>query len=137
MSLSGSCLCGAVSYNLAGEPLFVSQCFCRDCQKATGTGHTTIVGVEASNLEVKGSPRVFTNTGETGGRVHRHFCGECGSRLFTSGDLPGDVRMVQAGTLDDPGAVSPTNAIYLKDRIHWDAVASDIAHHDDIGPPPV
>jgi len=57
--------------------------------------------------------------------------------LFTAGDLPGSVRMVQAGTLDNPNAVTPTSAIYLKDRIHWDTVADNLAHYPDLGPPPV
>ena len=136
-TLNGGCLCGNVRYQIHGDPLFVSQCFCRDCQLATGTGHTTIVGVHCDNLTVEGTPTVYSSQGETGGAVHRHFCGACGSRLYTSGDLPGPVRMIQAGSLNDPNAVSPTAAIYLKDRIHWDMVADDIDQHMDLGPAPV
>ena len=121
--LAGGCLCGDIRYEFSGPPVFVSQCFCRDCQKATGTGHTTIVGVPAGNFRItSGTPTVFTCTGDTGGKVHRHFCGRCGSRLFTTGDLPGDMRIVQAGCLDHPEQITPTSAIYLKDRIAWDRV---------------
>ena len=35
-TLDGGCLCGAIRYRLAGPTLFVSQCACKDCQKATG-----------------------------------------------------------------------------------------------------
>ena len=28
--------------------------------------------------------------------------------------------MVQVGSLDDPGAVSPENVIYIKDAVAWD-----------------
>ena len=54
--LEGGCLCGAIRYRLSGPTLFVSQCACRDCQKATGTGHTTIVGVHRSQLALDGVP---------------------------------------------------------------------------------
>lgn len=118
--LDGGCLCGAIRYRLTGPSLFVSQCCCKDCQKATGTGHTTIVGVHNSQLALEGMPRAYTNSGDTGGSVTRHFCGECGGRLYTSGDLPGAVIMVQAGSLDDPNAISPQSVIYLKDAPHWD-----------------
>jgi hypothetical protein len=65
-------------------------------------------------------PTTFTNAGDTGGKVTRHFCGRCGGRLYTSGDTPGDHIMVQAGSLDDPGQVSPESVIYVKDKVHWD-----------------
>ncbi len=119
-TLAGGCLCGAIRYKLAGPSLFVSQCCCKDCQKATGTGHTTIVGIHKSQLEIEGSPKTYTNEGASGGSVTRHFCGNCGGRLYTSGDLPGDIIMVQAGSLDDPGAISPQSVIYLKDAVAWD-----------------
>jgi hypothetical protein len=121
--LDGGCLCGDIRYRISGAPIFVSQCFCRDCQKATGTGHTTIVGVAATHFRVtRGTPTVYTCAGDTGGKVHRHFCARCGGRLFTTGDLPGEIRIVQAGSLDFPERVTPTSAIYLKDRIAWDLV---------------
>ena len=118
--LEGGCLCGAIRYRLTGPSLFVSQCCCKDCQKATGTGHTTIVGIHKDQLAIEGAPATYTNTGESGGRVTRHFCGTCAGRLYTSGDLPGDVIMVQAGSLDDPGAIAPQSVIYLKDAVNWD-----------------
>ena len=117
----GGCLCGAVRYRLTGPSAFVSQCCCKDCQKATGTGHTTIIGIHRSQLALSGeSPRTFTNQGESGGGVTRHFCGTCAGRLFTSGDLPGEMIMVQAGSLDDPDRISPDSVIYLKDAPAWD-----------------
>jgi hypothetical protein len=119
-ALTGGCLCGAIRYTLTGPTLFVSQCACKDCQKATGTGHTTIVGIHRSQLELSAPPATYTNSGDTGGSVTRHFCGTCAGRLFTSGDLPGEFIMVQAGSLDDPGAISPESVIYTKDAVAWD-----------------
>jgi len=69
-----------------------------------------------------GTPATYTNTGDTGGSVTRHFCGHCAGRLYTSGDTPGDHIMVQAGSLDEPGQVSPQNVIYMKDKVAWDFV---------------
>lgn len=119
-TLEGGCLCGQIRYRLQLPFLFSSQCCCRDCQKATGTGHTTIVGVHRSQLTVTGIPHTFTNTGESGGEVVRHFCGTCGGRLYTSGTLPGEIVIVQAGSLDDPNAIEPENVIYVKDAVRWD-----------------
>lgn len=116
----GGCLCGGIRYRVQGPSLFETQCCCRDCQLATGTGHTTIVGVARSQLVIDGEPKVYTNQGESGGWVSRHFCGTCGGRLYTSGSLPGEVVMIQAGSLDDPSVVTPQNVIYGRDAVSWD-----------------
>jgi hypothetical protein len=118
-SLDGGCLCGAIRYTLQGPALFASQCCCKDCQKATGTGHTTIVGVHRDHIK-RGTPKTYSSKGASGGDVVRHFCGDCGGRLYTSGTLPGEVVMVQAGSLDDPNRIYPESVIYVKDALAWD-----------------
>jgi hypothetical protein len=135
--LEGGCLCGAVRYRLKGPIRFVSQCCCKDCQKATGTGHTTIVGIDRRQLEVAGDPKTYSNTGESGGDVTRHFCGDCGGRLYTSGTLPGDVIMVQAGSLDDPNRIAPESVIYMKDATAWDRFDPDLPKYDAMAPRPI
>ena len=135
-NLVGGCLCGKMRYTIEGDPMFVSQCCCKDCQKATGTGHTTIIGIHKDQLKLEGEPATYTNTGDTGGKVTRHFCGTCGGRLYTSGDAPGDHIMVQAGSLDDPGQVSPENCIYVKDRVSWDMLDESLPHFPGLPPRP-
>ena len=118
--LHGGCLCGAIRYQLSGPLVFVSQCCCKDCQKATGTGHTTIAGVHRDQLVLDGTPKTYLSKGDSGGDVVRHFCGTCGGRLYTSGTMPGDLVIVQAGSLDDPDRVTPESVIYAKDAVSWD-----------------
>lgn len=132
---NGGCLCGAIRYAISGEPYWVVQCFCRDCQQATGTGHTTIAAFHmADQIVMTGSPKVYTTKGDTGGAVNRHFCGTCGSRLYTTSDLSGPMAIVQCGALDDPSSINPTAAIYLKDRIAWDHVDPELAQFDSMDP---
>jgi hypothetical protein len=130
----GGCLCGVLRYRLTGPSLFVSQCCCKDCQKATGTGHTTIIGVHRSQLALEGEPATYTNAGDTGGSVTRHFCGRCGGRLFTSGDLPGEYIMIQAGSLDDPALIEPESVIYVKDAVPWDRFDPALPQYEALQP---
>lgn len=132
---TGGCLCGRVRYQIEGPSLFEQQCCCRDCQKATATGHTTIVGVHSSQLEVQGDLATYTNAGESGGEVTRHFCGVCGGRIYTSGTFPGEVRMVQAGSLDDPNVVEPQAVIYTKQAVSWDHFDPKVPRFEDYAPP--
>ena len=133
-ALEGGCLCGRIRYRVTPPLIFSSQCCCRDCQKATGTGHTTIFGIHRSQLAVVGEPTIYTNRGESGGDVNRHFCGVCGGRLYTSGTLPGEVVMVQAGSLDNPNLVTPQNVIYLKDAVVWDRFDSSLPKYERLPP---
>jgi hypothetical protein len=120
---TGGCLCGAIRYRLSGEPEWVVQCYCRDCQLATGTGHTTIAAFDLEkHVTLTGVPATYATHGDTGGRVTRHFCGNCGSRLFTTSDLSGPLAIFQCGALDDPNSIAPTAAIYVKDRLSWDHI---------------
>jgi len=134
MVRTGGCLCGSIRYSLVDEPRWVMQCCCRDCQLATGTGHTTIVAIHNEQVTLQGTPAVYTTTGETGGSVHRHFCPECGSRLFTTGDLPGPIWIFQSGTLDEPGSVRPTAAIYVQDKIPWDQLDPSLPTYPQMFP---
>jgi hypothetical protein len=130
----GGCLCGAVRYRIDGPSLFETQCCCRDCQKATGSGHTTIIGLHRSQLSIAGPVATYTNAGESGGSVTRHFCGTCAGRIYTSGSLPGEMIMVQAGSLDTPDAVEPQSVIYRKQAVAWDHFDPAIPRFDDYEP---
>jgi len=136
VDMSGGCLCGAIRYRITGAPVFVGQCYCKDCQKATGTGHTTVLGVPAAHLHIEGEPAVYTSRGESGGLVHRHFCALCAGRLYTAGDSAGPIRMVQAGSLDEPNAVTPTVAVYVKDAVTWDRIDPGLAKFARLPPSP-
>lgn len=135
VTVEGGCLCGAIRYTVTGPELFASQCCCKDCQKATGTGHTTIVGLRRAQMDLHGEPKTYTNGGDTGGAVTRHFCGNCGGRLFTTGDLPGEEMLIlQAGSLDNPDVISPESVIYLKDAVAWDHFDPDLPKFEAMQP---
>ena len=36
---NGGCACGAIRYEISGEPVFMNHCQCLDCQRRSGTGH--------------------------------------------------------------------------------------------------
>ena len=59
-----------------------------------------------------------------------------GTGHATSADSAGPVRMLQAGTLDDPNAVTPTVAIYVKDALSWDRIDSGVTKFEHLPPAP-
>ena len=121
MTLSGGCQCGAVRYEIAGEPKHVALCHCSDCRKSAGAPMVAWAGVAAQDFKVtKGEAKAFNSSGE----AFRHFCAQCGTGLFYINEqaLPGLVD-VQSATLDDPQACVPQAQIQVAERIGWMATA--------------
>ena len=126
MKASGGCLCGAVRYELNGEPIFQGHCHCVDCQKVTGTGHVSVVALPADAVKVTGEVTAFAVMADSGQPYVRHFCPKCGSLIYGEpGSMPG-VRTVTAGTLDDTSTFEPQMVIYTKSRPDWDRIDSGL-----------
>ncbi|HEY5006352.1 MAG TPA: GFA family protein [Caulobacteraceae bacterium] len=118
-TITGGCLCGAIRYEAASEPIYAGYCYCGDCRKASGSGFAPFMGFAASAVRFSGEPRVFTCKAANGGDSDRNFCTICGGLVF--GGVIGQVEQhtIYAGTLDDPSRFHPTMAIFNRDRPDW------------------
>jgi hypothetical protein len=118
--MTGGCLCGAVRYEANGDPTFSVLCYCRDCQRASGTGHVPVMGIPRVRVTITGNTGRYGVRGGSGEMAVRHFCTTCGSLLFgMAEDEEGDMS-IYIGTLDDPSVFKPTAAIYTQCRLNWD-----------------
>ena len=66
---TGGCLCGAVRYESAGEPVFSLHCHCRDCQRSSGTAYIAAMRVPAERAQ--GALRLTLGRTTTAGDVSR------------------------------------------------------------------
>jgi len=123
--IRGRCLCGQISYQSDAEPTMTVVCHCPDCQKQTGTPFSIIVGLPFPQLEVLGNPSAYTTTGESGAGVHRHFCAQCGSPLYSVADVLPDVAFIKAGTLDDTSWLKPSIEFFCDTAQPWVALQGD------------
>jgi hypothetical protein len=102
MTITGQCHCGAISYRAQGPILRQGICYCRACQKATGTLASPNLGVAIDTFEItKGEPTVFkAESKEACDSGVFHFCNQCGSQLYWL-DAAGQELAIFVGTLDD------------------------------------
>ena len=117
--IKGGCLCGAVRYTASAEPALVGVCHCRDCQKFTGSAFGFFIGVPRSAFEIHGVLKTFSKLGDSGNPIVRRFCPECGSSIVEEPPGRRDLAIINAGTLDDPSAVTPTMEIYCDRELPW------------------
>lgn len=80
LALTGSCLCGAISYELRSSPKAVSHCHCRICQKAHGAAFATYGSVPVKDLVFTQGQEQLRSFASSPG-ITRCFCQQCGSSL--------------------------------------------------------
>lgn len=119
VTLKGSCLCGAVSYEASGDPQYFYHCHCSRCRKSSGTGHATNLFLLAGTLVFTGDDSLLKRFKvPEARRFARQFCGNCGSpvaRLVP--EINGVV--IPAGSLDDEVPIKPQARIYWDSRADW------------------
>ncbi|MBA7476526.1 hypothetical protein ES707_11912 [subsurface metagenome] len=100
----GGCLCGALRFATRGNPLRVTICHCRFCQRATGSAYMVEPIFEKTSLEVTtGTAATFAlPSAGSGKQVTIHFCATCGTKLFLAFERFPDIFGVYGGTFDDP-----------------------------------
>jgi hypothetical protein len=120
--MQGGCLCGAVRYEISGEPLLAEYCHCRMCQKAAGAAAPAWMDLQLDQVTwTAGRPLEFESTA-TG---RRGFCARCGSTLsFRDTGHPEYVSLAIV-SLDDPNRVRPTRHIYTESQVGWLSIDDD------------
>jgi hypothetical protein len=132
-SFTGGCACGAIRYEVSGDPIVMFNCHCRDCQKTTGGPYTPVFYVPAKAFKItKGSPKYYDTTSEMGGENHRGFCPECGSRLFGGRTQLG--QGIAASSLDDPSLYKPEFEMFTSDAQPWEAMDPKLPKFEKYAP---
>ena len=97
--ISGSCLCGEISFELTAAPEFMNHCHCRMCRKASGASFGTFLHAEGRHFRwVSGLSSIQTYESSPGN--FRPFCSKCGSRVPVLEKNGAEV-IIPAGALDD------------------------------------
>lgn len=127
---AGGCLCGALSYEALGEPLYAGHCYCADCRKASGSGFIPFMGFAADAVRFSGAARQFICKAANGNDATRNFCPVCGGLVF--GGVVGESASftLYAGSLDEPSAFHPKAAIFTLGRPDWAVIPPGLSVHE-------
>lgn len=117
--LVGSCLCGAVRYEITAPFIRFAHCHCRRCCKATGTGHATNLYVAPENFAwMAGREQTVRFDLPSAHSFATTFCRNCGSPL-PHHTRSGHEIVVPAGSLDVQPDSSPRARIFWGSRMPW------------------
>ena len=128
--IKGSCLCGAVRWQIDGAIMGMTHCHCSMCRKAHGAPFATYAGVSRDTFTWTSGEASIAHHESSPGFI-RSFCPTCGS--VVPGDEGGrDVIAVPAGCLDDDCdlGVKVTAHIFVAHAAPWYEITDDLPRHD-------
>jgi hypothetical protein len=115
--VEGGCLCGAIRYRVAGEPLALSLCHCKSCRLAAGAPSVAWVVLRSSELVfLAGTPKRF----QSSPGVLRGFCDRCGTSLAYQREAEPETIDVTTASLDRPDAFAPEREIWTAEKLVWE-----------------
>jgi hypothetical protein len=115
----GSCLCGAVQYEISGEPARFYHCHCKRCRKASGTAHASNLLIRPGAIHwLKGEELIKSYKVPEAKRFTNCFCANCGGRLPRYVQET-DFIVIPAGSLDSEAAIRPQARIFWDSRADW------------------
>ncbi|MEO9382977.1 GFA family protein [Chromobacterium phragmitis] len=125
--LRGSCLCGAVRYQVADEFQYAFNCHCGLCRRATGAACKPFAGIERAKLGLTQGEGDLLIYG--GGDAHDARCRHCGSLLYSL-VRDGAFVHVTLGTLLDSPLIRPSAHIFVGSKAPWHDIADTLPQYD-------
>jgi len=114
----GSCLCGAVRYEIQGQVLRTSNCWCTMCQKQHGAAVAPYASVAFGALHIVQGLEAITRYASSP-PVERTFCAVCGSNLTWQSASEREHIGVALGSFDTPYQGVVTHDLHFDSKPGW------------------
>ena len=129
----GSCLCGAITFEIHGNIEEIIHCHCSLCRKSSGTAYATNGFVNTSDftfLRGKAELKFF----ELRPGKKRHFCQHCASPIFSSNDDDLSRIRVRLGVIDSEIRERPISHNFVTSKASWDDLDSNLPRYEAYEP---
>lgn len=133
--ITGQCLCGSVRFTSTEPPLAARVCWCRLCQRLGAGGGTVNAAFRREAVTIAGVLRDYPSTADSGNRMHRRFCPECGTHLFSEAEARPHLIFIRAGVLDDPEVIRPSATIWTSAAPSWACIDASLPVLEGQPPP--
>jgi len=128
---TGSCLCGAVKFEVIGEAKNFLYCHCSRCRKSTGSAHASNIFIDAEKINwISGEENRKSYKVPDAERYMRVFCENCGS-LLPVYVAARNMVLIPAGTLDTEPKLSPQARIFNGSRANWCSDDHDLTCYEE------
>ena len=120
MKVDGGCHCGYIKYEAEIDPEKVSICHCTDCQTGSGSAYRTNVQTGKGTFKLlKGEPKIYIKTAESGNKRAQGFCPECGTPLFSTTVTDRQVYGLRVGSIRQRAELRPKTQGWFRSALPW------------------
>jgi hypothetical protein len=127
--MRGSCLCGAVGFEIRGPAVHTGHCHCSMCRKWSGSAFLSYLGARLQDVAWTRGEGVLGRYRSSPG-FERLFCTSCGSSLAAWPTDPGaELTWLMMGTLDDAAGARPDKHIFVESKADWFEITDTLARH--------
>ena len=120
MKVHGRCHCGAIAYEAEVDPARAAVCHCVDCQILSGAPLRASVPARVEDFRLlRGTPKAYVKTAESGKRRAQVFCGDCGSPLYSADAEGAQTFTLRIGPMDERGQLPPRRQIWCEAALPW------------------
>ena len=121
MKVHGACHCGQITYEAEVDPAKVGLCNCTDCQMLTGSAFRVSVPAPAATYRLlRGQPKVYVKTADSGARRRHSFCPNCGTPVAATADSDDPpFYSLRVGCLRERADLPPRRRIWCKSALAW------------------
>jgi hypothetical protein len=131
VAISGSCLCGAVRYEITGSFEAAGHCHCPMCRKSHGAAFATWAFVDPHQFRWTSGEEFLERYASSPGR-ERCFCRKCGSPLVSTHS--GQITEVVLETVDGDPGVRPREHIFVGVRAPWYEITDTLPQYEEWPP---
>jgi len=132
MSRRGSCLCGAVTFEVQGDLAGPDGCHCVACRKHSGHFFVS-TDVPRASLAIEGDQNITWF--QSSQKVRRGFCSTCGSSLFWD-PIGRDWTGIAMGAFDDRTNTHVHVHVYTGEKGDYYDIADGAPQFDTVPPLP-
>jgi len=123
--LSGSCLCGAIRYEIDGKIGPVGHCHCVTCRKAQGGAFVTNAPVRSKYFRLTSGADSVAEFESSSGKK-RCFCRTCGSPLWSHRESEPEIVRIRLGLLDSDPERRPLAHVWVSEKAPWYDITDDL-----------
>lgn len=127
--IRGSCLCGAVRFEIdrAAGPFEI--CHCNRCRKLSGSAGLPVIGVFSADFRITAGKELISSYSAPilyqPPAYHSTFCSKCGSPVPPP-EPEGEKLEIPAGLLDDDPGIRPDKHIFVEFIPPWDQISDNL-----------
>ena len=134
-TITGSCLCAGVTFEVDLPFLRAGHCHCTWCRKHSGTFGCTQGRVLRNQFRLTtGADLVECYRPGNGDGASKAFCKTCGSSLFGGTWPEGEEVSIRLGSLNGDPEIKPQWHTFVGSRAPWDEITDDLPQFE-AGPP--